>query len=46
MTTGRINQVSNAVPAPSGPPQRGINTGDRVHIASPEGERVVETDEP
>ena len=31
---------------PPADPPRGINTEDRVHIASPEGERVVETDEP
>ena len=29
---------------PPGTP--GDHTEDRVHIASPEGERVVETDEP
>ena len=44
MTTGRINQVSNAVPSTRRPEpkHRGAPSAER-HFAAPEGARVVET---
>ena len=44
MTTGRINQVSNAVRTQTSPAHEGQASPETVHFAAPEGTRVVETE--